>query len=125
MDDEAFTAGGTKMATFRFVIERDEAKSPLAFHVNRLHRAAAVRTRPRSCVPSGHPLVLIAHEHQTHPPSSSSSCQKFKNCNLFLLPRYKEVAAAMFIKMTSVEFIIFVSALKKLQSRNLVSRNIA
>ncbi|CAN7035917.1 unnamed protein product [Brassica oleracea var. botrytis] len=67
MGDEAFTTGGANKATFGFVIERDEAESPLAFYVYRLNHSAAVRAGSRSCVPSDHPLVLIAHEHQTHP----------------------------------------------------------
>lgn len=67
MGDEAFTAGGANKATFGFVIEREEAESPLAFYVYRLNHSTAVRTRSWSCVPSDHPLVLIAHEHQTHP----------------------------------------------------------
>ena len=73
MGDEAFTAGGANKATFGFVIERDEAESPLAFYVYRLNHPAAVGAGSRSCVPADHPLVLIAHEHQTHV-SSSSSC---------------------------------------------------
>ncbi|KAJ0265945.1 Methionyl-tRNA synthetase [Hirschfeldia incana] len=67
MGDKAFATGGANKATFGFVVERDEAESPLAFYVYRLNHSAAVRTRPWSCVPSYHPLVLIAHEHQTHP----------------------------------------------------------
>jgi len=71
MDDESFAASGTEMTTFGFIRERNEAESPLAIYVNHLNRSSAVRTRSRSCVPSDHPLVLITHEHQTHPSSSS------------------------------------------------------
>ncbi|KAL0648204.1 hypothetical protein Bca4012_046495 [Brassica carinata] len=86
MGDEAFTTGGANKATFGFVIERDEAESPLAFYVYRLNHSAAVRAGSRSCVPSDHPLVLIAHEHQTHPSSLpmalSSFCQNGKSIHI-------------------------------------------
>ncbi|KAG6389599.1 hypothetical protein SASPL_151071 [Salvia splendens] len=49
-----------------FEIERHEAESPVALHVQRLHHSAAVGTRAAHHLPPNHPLVFIAHEHQAH-----------------------------------------------------------
>ena len=51
---------------FGLPIERKKAEAPLSLDVHGLNRASAVRTRPGSHLPSENPLVLVAHEHQTH-----------------------------------------------------------
>lgn len=51
---------------FGFPVKGEEAEPPLAFNVGGLDHASAEGASPWSWLPGQHPLILIAHEHQTH-----------------------------------------------------------
>lgn len=69
--DQAPGADGAVQFALGFEVERHEAKPPVALHVQRLHHSAAVRARAARRLPSDHPLIFVANEHQAHPLSLS------------------------------------------------------
>lgn len=64
--NELSGAHGAIELAFGFPVKGEEAEPPLAFNVGGLDHASAEGASAWSWLPGQHPLILIAHEHQTH-----------------------------------------------------------
>lgn len=66
LDNQFSGAHAAIHLSFGFPVEREETEAPPGLNVGGLDHASAEGACPWSWLPRQHPLVLVAHKHQTH-----------------------------------------------------------